>query len=616
MDTKSKNSKKWLGNLLCVFVVLAMAAVTIICYPRLRMGAEERMNFYRDRAEAETSANPGEDQSIEAETETETEIDTESDVQLEVYYENPYGETKDFVYKNSYDEWIYVSWRTVLEEAGFPFLVVGVALILALAALLLPLVPSLGIGTGIFGKMPLEINIFLALSPLYTYYAMLGILSDFFFYSDEFYMMGQFSYLVQFGLWALLYSFWFVAVLSFRAVVTLGPKRYFLERIWTVQLVRWFWKRIICTVVNAVKWVYRKVRGFFRLCVVTLEDIDLTSTSDRMIFKVLGLNFIIVLVCCILGNFGVMALLVYTVILFFVLKKYTKVIRSKYRILLESTRKLAAGDLETVITEDAGIFEPLKLELNKVQAGFQKAVEEELKSQNMKSELITNVSHDLKTPLTAIITYVNLLKDETISEEDRKKYIDILDRKSLRLKQLIEDLFEVSKANSGNIKIEKKMLNLTELVRQAALELEDRLTEAQIDCRVSVPEKEIHLELDGEKTYRCLENLLTNVCKYALPGTRAYLNLYDKGDQAEIVLKNISRDELTMDVEELTERFMRGDKSRNTEGSGLGLAIVKSFVELQGGSFHIEADGDLFKARMSFPKTENSSNGAEERSEM
>ena len=616
MDTKSKSSKKWLGNLLCIFVVLAMAAGTIICYPRLRMGAEERMNFYRDRAEAETSANPGEDQPIEAETET----DTESDVQLEVYYENPYGETKDFVYKNSYDEWIYVSWRTVLEEAGLPFLVGGVALILALAALLLPLVPSLGVGTGIFGKMPLELNIFLALSPLYTYYAMLGILSDFFFYADGSYMLGlvngEISYLVQFGLWTLLYSFWFVAVLSFRAVVTLGPKRYFLERIWTVQLVLWFWNTIIGTLAKAVRWIYRKIKGFFRLCVVTLEDIDLTSTSDRTLFKVLGLNLVIVLVCCILGNFGVMALIVYTVILFFVLKKYTNVIKRKYQILLESTRRLAAGDLETVITEDAGIFEPLKQELNKVQAGFQKAVEEELKSQNMKSELITNVSHDLKTPLTAIITYVNLLKDESISEEERKKYIDILDRKSLRLKQLIEDLFEVSKANSGNIKIEKKMLNLTELVRQAAFELEDRLKEAQIDCRVSVPEQEIHLELDGEKTYRCLENLLTNVCKYALPGTRAYLNLYDKGDQAEIVLKNISRDELTMDVEELTERFMRGDKSRNTEGSGLGLAIVKSFVELQGGSFHIEADGDLFKAKMSFQKTENGTAGAAEVSGM
>ena len=349
MDTKSKNSKKWLGNLLCILVVVVLAAGTIICYPRLRMGAEERMNVYRDRAEAETSANLGEDQPIEAETET----DTESDVQLEVYYENPYVETKDFVYKNSYDEWIYVSWRTVLAESGLPILVGCVTVLLALAALLLPLIPSLGVGTGIFGKMPLELNIFLAFSPLYTYYAMLGILSDFFFYSDEFYMLEQFSYLIQFGLWTLLYSFWFVAVLSFRAVVTLGPKRYFLERVWTVQLVRWFWKTIIGTVVKAVRWIYRKIKGFFRLCAVTLEDIDLTSTSDRILFKILGLNLVIVLVCCILGNFGVMALLVYTVILFFVLKKYTRVIRSKYQILLESTRKLAAGDLETVITEDS-----------------------------------------------------------------------------------------------------------------------------------------------------------------------------------------------------------------------------------------------------------------------
>ena len=187
MDTKSKNSKKWLGNLLCILVVVVLAAGTIICYPRLRMGAEERMNVYRDRAEAETSANLGEDQPIEAETET----DTESDVQLEVYYENPYVETKDFVYKNSYDEWIYVSWRTVLAESGLPILVGCVTVLLALAALLLPLIPSLGVGTGIFGKMPLELNIFLAFSPLYTYYAMLGILSDFFFYSDEFYMLEQ-----------------------------------------------------------------------------------------------------------------------------------------------------------------------------------------------------------------------------------------------------------------------------------------------------------------------------------------------------------------------------------------------------------------------------------------
>ena len=149
---------------------------------------------------------------------------------------------------------------------------------------------------------------------------------------------------------------------------------------------------------------------FFRLCVATLEDIDLTDPSDRMIFKILGLNAIILFVCFSLGQFGIMALLLYTVVLFFLLKRYSRVIKANYQILLQSTRKLAEGDLEAVITENVGIFEPLKLELNRVQAGFQKAVEEDRKSQNMKSELITNVSHDLKTPLTAITTYVELLQ--------------------------------------------------------------------------------------------------------------------------------------------------------------------------------------------------------------
>lgn len=574
LDTKSKNNNKWLGNLLCVLLILVMAAGTLFCYPGIRQAAMKRMDDYRATAGI---------------------TDGQKD-------------TDDLVYTDEYGEWNYISYRTVLQEVGLPLLVVVVTVILGLAALLLPLIPSLEIGKGIFSRIPLEINFFLALSPIWTYLAMLDILSDFLFSGNSSNMLGsishQISWLIQFGIWSLLYSFWFVAVLSFRSLVTLGPKRYFLERIWTVRFFRWFWKNTSGTVIRLGKWVYGKIRGFFRLCVATLEDIDLTDPSDRMIFKILGLNAIILFVCFSLGQFGIMALLLYTVVLFFLLKRYSRVIKANYQILLQSTRKLAEGDLEAVITENVGIFEPLKLELNRVQAGFQKAVEEDRKSQNMKSELITNVSHDLKTPLTAIITYINLLKDEKITEEERRKYIDILDRKSIRLKQLIEDLFEISKANSGNIKVEKKLLNLTELVRQAAFELEDRLKEAQIDCRVSVSKEEIMLELDGEKTYRCLENLLINVSKYALPGTRAYLNLYDRGDQVEIILKNISRDELTMDVEELTERFMRGDKSRNTEGSGLGLAIVKSFVELQGGSFHIEADGDLFKAKMSFPKEE------------
>ena len=157
------------------------------------------------------------------------------------------------------------------------------------------------------------------------------------------------------------------------------------------------------------------------------------------------------------------------------------------------------------------------------------------------------------------------------------------------------------------------MLNLTELVKQAAFEMEDRLLEAKIECRILVPEQDIMMELDGEKTYRCLENLLINVSKYGMSGTRAYLTLTEKDNMVEIVLKNVSAEELTMNVGELTERFIRGDKSRNTEGSGLGLAIVKSFVELQGGHFWVEADGDLFKAHLCFTASQKVSpdSGAE-----
>ena len=355
LDTKSKNNNKWLGNLLCVLLILVMAAGTLFCYPGIRQAAMKRMDDYRATAGI---------------------TDGQKD-------------TDDLVYTDEYGEWNYISYRTVLQEVGLPLLVIVVTVILGLAALLLPLIPSLEIGKGIFSRIPLEINFFLALSPIWTYLAMLDILSDFLFSGNSSNMLGNISYqiswLIQFGIWSLLYSFWFVAVLSFRSLVTLGPKRYFLERIWTVRFFRWFWKNTSGTVIRLGKWVYRKIRGFFRLCVATLEDIDLTYPSDRMIFKILGLNAIILFVCFSLGQFGIMALLLYTVVLFFLLKRYSRVIKANYQILLQSTRKLAEGDLEAVITENVGIFEPLKLELNRVQAGFQKAVEEDRKSQNMKS---------------------------------------------------------------------------------------------------------------------------------------------------------------------------------------------------------------------------------------
>ena len=219
----------------------------------------------------------------------------------------------------------------------------------------------------------------------------------------------------------------------------------------------------------------------------------------------------------------------------------------------------------------------------------------------MKTELITNVSHDLKTPLTAIITYVDLLKDETITPEERASYINTLEMKSLRLKQLIEDLFEVSKASSKNVEVKREEVDIKALIKQVIFESSDKLTECQIDIRTIFPDNKILLELDSQKTYRIFDNLIVNITRYALPGTRAYIELSQLDNSIQISVKNISREELNFDTQDITERFVRGDKSRNQEGSGLGLAIVKSFMEVQGGKFHVETDADLYKAILIFP---------------
>ena len=208
---------------------------------------------------------------------------------------------------------------------------------------------------------------------------------------------------------------------------------------------------------------------------------------------------------------------------------------------------------------------------------------------------MTNMSHDLKTPLTAIITYVNLLKEKDITEEQRREYLATLENRSLRLKSLIEDLFEFSKANSHNITLNIMDVDIMNLVKQVAFEMSDKIGAANLDVRMNLTDEKVILPLDSQKTYRIYENLFGNIAKYALPGTRVYVNGFRIDDTIVITLKNISAQEITVDSSELTERFVRGDASRNTEGSGLGLAIAKSFMELQGGQLYLEVEADLFK---------------------
>ncbi len=278
-----------------------------------------------------------------------------------------------------------------------------------------------------------------------------------------------------------------------------------------------------------------------------------------------------------------------------IIKKKYSIINKDYKKLLNITKDIANGNLNTNLEEDLGTFNLLKNEIGNIQIGFKKAVDEEVKSQKMKTELISNVSHDLKTPLTSIITYVDLLKDENLSDEKRKLYIDTLDRKSERLRVLIDDLFEVSKANSGNVSLNIVDVDIVSLMKQTLLEVEDKMKSSNLTLRNNFPDEKVILKLDSQRMFRVFEHLLINITKYAMPNSRVYIDIIDKTNKVEISFKNMTAEEITFNVNELVERFVRGDKARNTEGSGLGLAIAKSFVELQGGSIDVSIDGDLFK---------------------
>lgn len=238
--------------------------------------------------------------------------------------------------------------------------------------------------------------------------------------------------------------------------------------------------------------------------------------------------------------------------------------------------------------------------INDISNGFERAIQDRIKSERLKTELITNVSHDIKTPLTSIINYVDLLKKEKMPNEKATEYLMILDNKSQRLKKLTEDLVEASKASSGNIKLNMEKLNVKELIKQVSGEFVDKFKERGLEEIISFPEEDIFIKADGRYMYRVLENIYSNVAKYALENTRVYLDVIKNQHTVVIQMKNISKQELNISADELMQRFVRGETSRNTEGSGLGLSIASSLTELQGGQFHIYLDGDLFKVTIGF----------------
>ena len=382
---------------------------------------------------------------------------------------------------------------------------------------------------------------------------------------------------------------------------------------WTAYALGWYWMMAvampylahpICTLKE--RWLlircFRKVKTWCIKLWHWATEIQLGKDLTKTILKLVAVNGLIVTLLCCIWFGGIVGAVMYSILLFILIKNKCGKIQEEYDRLLDATRQIAAGDLNTSMKEEMGLFNPIRDELASIQDGFQKAVQEEVRSRNMKTELITNVSHDLKTPLTAIITYVDILKKEDLTDEERREYVDTLEKKSNRLKVLIEDLFEVSKATTDNLVMNYAEVDLVNLIKEVRLENEDKITSSSLDFRWNLPEEKCILRLDPQRTFRVIDNLVQNILKYSMPNSRVYIALQDQTTQVTVSFKNMSAVEMNFTPEEITERFARGDLSRNTEGSGLGLAIAQSFTELQGGEFKVETDADLFKVTITWKR--------------
>ena len=317
-------------------------------------------------------------------------------------------------------------------------------------------------------------------------------------------------------------------------------------------------------------------------------------------------KIVIYFICFVIANlillqFNDIGILLIIALWIFVIYKVNNSAIQFYEI-KDALQEIYNGNVEVYLNEEnyKGDLKEVSRYVNDIAGGFSNAISEQLKSERMKTELITNVSHDIKTPLTSIINYVDLLEKENIDNENIKKYLEIIDNKSQKLKKLTEDLVEASKASSGNIKLNIERINLDELIKQEIGEFEDKFNKIGLTTILDIKDKNIYINADGRYIARVLDNIFSNISKYALENSRVYIDVNRQNDEIVVIFKNISKEKLNISEEELMQRFVRGDESRNTEGSGLGLSISESLTKLQGGEFKINIDGDLFKVILVF----------------
>ena len=347
-----------------------------------------------------------------------------------------------------------------------------------------------------------------------------------------------------------------------------------------------FWRSFLMYKIYA--WAKEKVKKLFNV----VSD----KNSSKRKITIFYWGFIIVsglIFLATASGVGVLLLLVFWVFVYILMLKYIE----KVDKINQALKEIYEGNPNVHLEKEelTGVLKQMAEYINDIAGGFTNAIEQSLKSERLKTELITNVSHDIKTPLTSIINYVDLLKQEDIKDEKIKQYIDILNQKSLRLKKLIEDLVEASKVSSGNVKLNIEVIDLKELLAQTIGEFEDRFENKNLKIDIEIPDEEVKIKADNRYMYRVIENLFSNITKYSIDNSRVYISLTKQNDKIKLEIKNISKDKLNISPDELMQRFVRGDKSRYTEGSGLGLSIAKSLTEMQGGKFDINIDGDLFK---------------------
>ena len=365
--------------------------------------------------------------------------------------------------------------------------------------------------------------------------------------------------------------------------------RYKARTLWTNTLLYRFWQLL-----------QRHVGDFLRGLVRLLRSIPLLWSSLAILLAISAVDLLFLAWDSRMTTISIWTIVRVVVILLLLF------VLADIRSLMKVAEAMAAGDF----SQQAKVNCPLPAiqehadHLNSIQSGLQKAVDQQIQSERLKTELITNVSHDIKTPLTSIVNYVDLLSKTDITDPTAREYIAVLERQAQRLRKLTEDLVEASKAATGNIPVHLAPTDLNVLLSQVCGEYEQRLEEKRLQMVFTPDESHPHIMADGQLLWRVLDNLMGNVCKYAMPGTRVYLTVERSDGHAQLTLKNISLYPLTVSGEELTERFVRGDSSRSTEGSGLGLSIAASLTELQKGHFAIHVDGDLFKAQLTFPTCE------------